>query len=159
MSTFLKLVFVAIAVLAISKLLKTGSLAGQTVGLPLEVRAITGSPIQPGKPTILEFWATWCGPCRQTIPHLNRIYNEYQPKGLQIVGLTNEEPATVLNFQKQVPMNYPVAQDQAGKYSKMFGIRGIPAMALLDAKGVVVWQGHPAAFRPEEHLPAILPKQ
>jgi thiol-disulfide isomerase/thioredoxin len=158
-STFLKLVFVAVAILAVGKLLRSGSLTGRTIELPLDVRAITGSPAQPGKPTILEFWATWCGPCRQTIPHLNQIYNEYQPKGLQIVGLTKEDAATVLNFQKQVSMRYPVAQDEGGKYSKMFGIRGIPAMALLDANGMVIWQGHPAAFRPEEHLPRILPRR
>src|SRR6478752_3500294 len=91
MRTLLKLCIVMFALLAGAKLMKTGSLSGTTLELPLELQPISGSPVQAGKPTIVEFWATWCPPCRQTIPHLNQIYTDYHGKGLQIVGITDED--------------------------------------------------------------------
>lgn len=156
MRTLLKIFVLILVVVFFKRYMETGSIAGQKLELPLEVEAISGSPAQPGKPTIVEFWATWCGPCRQTIPHLNSIYSTYGPRGLQIVGLTDESAATVAAFQRNVPMHYPVAQDTSRQYFKRFGIRGIPSMVLLDANGAVVWKGHPGEFNPQEHLEKLL---
>ena len=53
-----------------------------------------------GKPYVIEFWATWCGPCRTSIPHLNELYNKYKGKGLSIIGVSDEVKAVgkVRNF-------------------------------------------------------------
>ncbi len=52
-------------------------------------------PVLTGKPLIVEFWATWCPPCRTSIPHLNEVYKKYKDKGLEIIGVTDEDLSTV----------------------------------------------------------------
>src|SRR5260370_32162203 len=59
-----------------------------------------------GKPVLVEFWATWCPPCRKSIPHLNEIYSKYKAQGLEIVGITDEDAATLTQFPNQIPMHY-----------------------------------------------------
>jgi thiol-disulfide isomerase/thioredoxin len=96
-----------------------------------------------GKPLLVEFWATWCPPCRKSIPHLNEIYSKYKAQGLQIVGITDEDEATVKKFQKQIPMDYNVAINTPGSIYEEFGIQAIPAAFLVDKSGKIVWTGHP----------------
>lgn len=108
-----------------------------------------------GKPLIVEFWATWCPPCRASIPHLNEAYKKHQSKGLEIIGVTNEDRPTVSKFLKDVPIDYHVAFDNGGKFSKPFGIKGIPHAMLLDKEGKVVWEGHPMSL-PESELETVL---
>ncbi|HEV3211665.1 MAG TPA: TlpA family protein disulfide reductase [Chthoniobacterales bacterium] len=96
-----------------------------------------------GKPVLVEFWATWCPPCRKSIPHLNQIYAKYRSKGLEIVGITDENEATVKRFQQQVPMNYNVAINTPQSVYQQFGIEGIPTAFLVDKGGKIVWTGHP----------------
>src|SRR5438132_6811939 len=76
-------------------------------GDPLPTLALNYLGKQPelsGKPVLVEFWATWCPPCRKSIPHLNQIYAKYKSQGLVIVGITDEDETTVKKFQQQVPM-------------------------------------------------------
>lgn len=113
------------------------------------------APATAGKPLIVEFWATWCPPCRASIPHLNEVYKKYQSKGLEIIGVTNEDRPTVSAFLKGVPINYHVAFDSSGKFSKPFGIKGIPHAMILDKTGKVVWEGHPMQL-PESQLDEVL---
>ena len=96
-----------------------------------------------GKPLLVEFWATWCPPCRKSIPHLNEIYSKYKSQGLQIVGITDEDEATVKKFQKQIPMDYNVAINTPGSIYQQFGITAIPTAFLVNKSGKIVWAGHP----------------
>lgn len=110
----------------------------------IDVRFIKNKPEQTiGKPMVLEFWATWCGPCRESIPHLNDIYAKYKDKGLVVIGITEEGDDVVDAFMKKIPMNYPVAEDKKGKFAEPFGIKGIPHTMLVDKAGKIVWEGHP----------------
>ena len=62
-----------------------------------------------GKPLVLNFWATWCGPCRQEIPILKRLYDEYKSKGVEIVGISVDQyPSKVKPFVEMAKINYPV---------------------------------------------------
>ena len=122
------------------------SMVGQT--LPkLSLQWLDKKPETEGKPMIVEFWATWCPPCRSSIPHLNEIYAKYKDKGLQIVGITDEDRAKIKKFEKEVPIEYAVGLDANGKYAKPFGIQGIPHAVLVDKTGKVVWEGHPMSLK------------
>ncbi len=98
---------------------------------------------------IVEFWATWCPPCRASIPHLNELYQKYKDRGLQVVAITQEDPDSVASFVKNQgdKMTYPVAIDGDGKmadaYMLAFGENGIPHAFVIDTKGKIVWHGHP----------------
>jgi thiol-disulfide isomerase/thioredoxin len=113
------------------------------------VNWVKGEAIKPeGRITVVEFWATWCGPCRESIPHLTALQKQYLDK-VQIAGLSNEEPPTVKPFVDTMgaKMDYHIGiADQPTYNSYMEGIDGIPHAFLIDATGVVLWTGHPAAL-------------
>ena len=115
----------------------------------LGVDYIDKNPDLKGKPAIVEFWATWCPPCRATIPHLNDINKKYQDKGLVVIGITNEDKATVQKFRKSTPMEYNVAIDKKDIGEKL-GVSGIPHAFLVDKGGKIVWEGHPAQLNDAE---------
>src|SRR4051812_3558427 len=125
-----KLLLTLVILAGIAGLTQLHSRASKSnVGSPLpalKVNFLGKDPALAGKPLIVEFWATWCPPCRESIPHLNELYKKYQPKGLEAVGITNEDVATVKAFTKDVPIDYHVGLDSSGKYSSNFGITGIP---------------------------------
>jgi thiol-disulfide isomerase/thioredoxin len=94
-----------------------------------------------GKVVVVEFWATWCPPCRTAIPHLVKLYEENKAKGLVMVSLSDEPKAKVEPFMKQYKMSYIVGA--GSKTIAQYGVRGIPAAFVLDREGSVVWSGHP----------------
>lgn len=114
---------------------------------------IKGSPvkIEPGKVYIVEFWATWCGPCRTSIPHLTEVAKKYKDKNVVVVGVTKEEADVVKPFVEEqgAKMDYNVAIDPTQNvnkgYMKAFGFSGIPHAFIVDAKGKIAWHGHPMA--------------
>jgi len=116
----------------------------------LKVDYLKAKPETAGKPLIVEFWATWCGPCKQSIPHLNEINKKYKDKGLVIIGITDEPNQTIRQFIKSVPIEYNAATDKTGKISKGFGIQGIPHAMLVDKTGKIVWEGHPMSMQESE---------
>ncbi len=111
--------------------------------VPLDVRFVQGPKPAENHPLLIEFWATWCGPCRQSIPHVNELYAKYHSRGLYVVGITQEEPGVVQSFMQQVPMQYAVGLDPLGRYGKELEIKGIPHAFLLNRNGMLVWDGHP----------------
>lgn len=94
-----------------------------------------------GKVVVVEFWATWCPPCRQTIPHLIEINNKYKNKGFVIISLTNEDLKTVEPFVKANKMTYPVGVGSSS--ARDYGVSGIPHAVIVGKDGRVAWEGHP----------------
>jgi thiol-disulfide isomerase/thioredoxin len=131
-------------------LLRYAALAVLLVALPhLSGRAVKNNVgALAGKPLIIEFWATWCEPCRETIPHLNEIYKTYKDKGLEIIGITKEDEAAVQGFVKEVPINYHVGRDPESVLAAHFGITVIPHAMLVDKTGKITWEGHPLTMQP-----------
>ncbi len=110
---------------------------------PIEASYLAGSsPYVAGKPAVIEFWATWCPPCRQSIPHLNGLYESFGGK-LQVVGITQEDAATISAFREGTPIKYSIAMDSTGSLARHFGVRGIPYAVLVDSTGKIKWSGHP----------------
>jgi thiol-disulfide isomerase/thioredoxin len=116
-----------------------------------EIRATdwlnTDSPVSlaslKGRVVMVEFWATWCGPCIQGIPHLNDLQAEFGPEGFQLVSLTNEDRKTVTGFQekRKLEMNYIIGlgSETMADYS----VQGIPHALIIGRDGKMVWRGHP----------------
>ena len=115
----------------------------------LGVDYVDKTPDLKGKPAIVEFWATWCGPCVKNIPHLNEINKKFQDKGLVVIGITDEDKKTVEKFRKANPMEYNVAIDKKDIGQKL-GITGIPHAFLVDKDGKIVWEGHPSGLNDAE---------
>jgi len=95
-----------------------------------------------GRIVVLEFWATWCPPCRTTIPHLIKLHRQYGPKGVVICSLTGESKSKVENFARDMGMIYPVGCGSSS--SGVYGVRGIPHAFIVDPSGTIAWHGHPA---------------
>ncbi len=121
----------------------------------------TGKPGVPlsalkGKVIILDFWATWCGPCRQSIPDLQKLYVKYHSQGLEVVGISVDgSPAPVPEAVKQLGMTYPVvmANDIPDIRTK-FQFSGIPQLYVVDRKGRIA--GELAGYDPSRDIePAI----
>lgn len=92
------------------------------------------------KIVIVEFWATWCPPCRTSIPHLKKLHETYKDKGVVLVSLSNEPADTINEFNKKAGMTWIVG---AGSDSgSAYGVTGIPA-AFIVVDGNIVWNGHP----------------
>jgi thiol-disulfide isomerase/thioredoxin len=94
------------------------------------------------KPVLLEFWATWCPPCRTSIPHLNELHAKYKDK-IVFIGASSEAKDVITKFRESTPMKYSVAIDTDGKLGEGFGIQGIPHAIIADKSGKIVWEGHP----------------
>jgi len=78
-----------------------------------------------GRPVVIEFWATWCAPCRKTVPHLMRLQERYRAQGLVVLGLSVEDPAgdaeAVSRFAEQMGVGYTLAFAPRGLYRRMTG--------------------------------------
>jgi len=98
-----------------------------------------------GKILVVEFWATWCQPCRRTAPHLNKVHAKYKDKGVVVMGITEEKEGTVAKFLKTVSMDYHVGIDKKGKTNNTYmnGVPGIPHAFVVGRDGKVAWHGHP----------------
>jgi len=89
-----------------------------------------------GKVVLLDFWATWCAPCREEIPQFVELQTEYRDQGLQIIGISMDDgPDPVRDFYQRFHMNYPVALGNA-KIGELYGgVLGLPIAFLIDRNG------------------------
>jgi len=90
-----------------------------------------------GKAVVLEFWATWCAGCREQIPHLNQLAEQFRDKPVRFISVTDEEPGLVARFLKDYSIAGWIGIDQAGRTFRNFTVEGRPQAALIDANGVL----------------------
>jgi thiol-disulfide isomerase/thioredoxin len=90
-----------------------------------------------GKVVVLDFWATWCTGCRETIPVLARLHDKYGPKGLVVAGVSTDKgpKEKVAKFVKKMKMPYQVLWDAEDSQSKVFGFEGLPSVYVFGRDG------------------------
>lgn len=147
-----KLVFSVVLVAAVS----LGSQAGE---IGMKAPALEAMEYVKGKPAdfkgekdtiyVVEFWATWCGPCKQTIPVLTKLQKEYKDKKVRIIGISDEVKSTVAPFVEKMgdQMDYTIAVSKGGathkNYMAAFEVPGIPHAFVVNQDRRIVWEGHP----------------
>ncbi len=103
-----------------------------------------------GKVVLLEFWATWCPPCRESIPAMNELYRRYNDRGLVILGISVDKGKNVVEdlqvFIKEHPILYPVLIDNKN-INNLYGVYSIPTTILIDKEGKIVSKN--IGFSPE----------
>jgi thiol-disulfide isomerase/thioredoxin len=103
---------------------------------------LTAKPDREGKVTVIDFWATWCGPCVAAMPELDKLQKEHK-NDVVVLGLSSEAEAKVSSFLKSKKHEYSQAIDQNGRLNNAMGVQGIPHVVVLSSDGVIRWQGHP----------------
>jgi len=93
-----------------------------------------------GKIVVINFWATWCPPCRAEIPAFLSIYNKYKRKGLEIVGISLDQKGwdVITPFIKKYKITYPIVLDDGSVANEYGNIRSIPTTILVNKKGIIV---------------------
>ncbi len=109
---------------------------------------LTAVPEVKGKMALIDFWATWCPPCRKAIPELNRIHAKFRDR-LNVIGLSSESAAAVREM-RSPQIDYALAIDTQGRMASAMGVRGIPHIVIVDPEGIVRWEGFP--FTPGHEL-------
>ncbi|HEX8793180.1 MAG TPA: redoxin domain-containing protein [Polyangiaceae bacterium] len=90
-----------------------------------------------GRVVLLDFWATWCAPCRVVIPKLDDLQSRYGAQGLIVLGVSTEETQDVALFAHRMAMHYGVASDRHGQTSRTYGVVSLPTLVVIDKRGVV----------------------
>jgi peroxiredoxin len=153
---------------------RIAGLTALLIALPLFAAVDTNSPApdftlnaQSGKPVeltqfkgqvvMLNFWASWCGPCRHEMPLLDSIYKKYGTLGFTMIGVNVEPDSKAANdWLKQTPVTFPILYDTDSKVSKLYGVSGMPSTVIVDRKGTVrmIHRGYKPGDE-EEYLSSI----
>ena len=107
-----------------------------------------------GQVVMINFWASWCGPCRQEFPALDAVYRKYQPMGFTLVGINVEsEKSDAERFLGTQSVTFPILFDPDNKVSGSYGVSAMPTTVLIDRKGRVRWQHR--AYKPGDEAEYI----
>jgi len=109
-----------------------------------------------GKVVLVNFWATWCPPCRKEIPDLELLYNRFKDKGFVVLGITDEDASKVTPFVANHPMSYPVLLDPGRTVNKQFSVQGIPRTVIYNRSGKLAAQA--IDMRTQKQFLALLSK-
>ena len=140
----LKLVILFAALVAVTILAGCSTPANQASDVPqfsfssLEGKTVAMKDLA-NKVVIVDFWATWCGPCREEIPHLNELYSELKGKGLEIVGISMDTDGTdgVKDFAREFRIQYPIVMGDEKVAESFGGIIGLPTTFIIDRNGKI----------------------
>jgi thiol-disulfide isomerase/thioredoxin len=106
-----------------------------------KVSALAGAPTSidklKGRVVLLDFWASWCGPCRMLAPRLSALKDKFGAQGLSVVGITTDDAEKAAVFAEKTQMRYGIVVDKDGETSRAYGVTALPTMLLVDKKGVV----------------------
>jgi thiol-disulfide isomerase/thioredoxin len=136
----------ALRVLLIGALLATPALAVAPAGPAprFQLASMAGKPVSleqyKGQVVMLNFWASWCGPCREEMPILEKLHAKYKPMGFTMIGV-NVEPdsAEAAKWLKATPVTFPILFDTKSDVSKLYSVASMPSTVIIDRKGNLRW--------------------
>jgi thiol-disulfide isomerase/thioredoxin len=92
-----------------------------------------------GRVTLVDFWASWCGPCRQSMPNLDQLYRTYAGDGLDMIAVSvDDDPRAAKRFASSIRPHFPLAWDESGEVRERFSVFALPTSVLIDPRGLVV---------------------
>jgi thiol-disulfide isomerase/thioredoxin len=109
---------------------------------------VTAEPAREGKFVLLDFWATWCPPCRKAVDELNDLHAKFGDR-LVVIGISDEDVGTVRDFTTK-KIKYFSAVDEEAVLKKKYEVEGVPHVVIINPAGTVVWEGFP--FLPGHEL-------
>jgi peroxiredoxin len=113
--------------------------AASDFSLPLLAGGTQSLNALKGRVVLLNFWATWCPPCREEMPSMEALYRRLNRRGLELLAVDiQEQRGQVSAFTENYGLSFPMALDTAGRISGTYGVRGIPTTFIIDREGMIV---------------------
>ena len=112
-----------------------------------------------GKPVVIVFWATWCGPCKRELPALKELYTKYSPKGVVFLSVAvgwRQTEENIARFQALQQIPYPVLWDKSNEVSDQYNVHSIPTNLILDQDGIVRYREFALTSEAEDVLSAMV---
>jgi thiol-disulfide isomerase/thioredoxin len=125
---------------------------GVKLGKPLpenDLQYLGVPPVTTDKLLLIDFWATHCAPCVASISEINALHDKFAPKGLVIIGISDETEAKVKPFLLKHPMRYASAIEGSKSIHKALQIKALPYSIFVDGKGKIMWRGQPSEITDE----------
>lgn len=124
----------------------TGGMIGKPAPdftLPVAANGDPGARMQladlKGRPVVLDFWASWCGPCAAQAPILDRLARKYESRGLVVLGVNvDDPPAIAKEYARRKGLSYPILVDPTDQISQTYGVRQLPSLIVIDRQGNVL---------------------
>jgi peroxiredoxin len=143
----------ACAVFAVVAASASSAIAPATPAPDFTLRAMSGPSLhlkeQRGRVVMVNFWATWCAPCRQEMPHLNRLYDKYRAAGFVLLGVNvDEDNAKAAEVATKLGVTFPILLDSEKTVSKLYDVSTMPSTMIIDREGRVryVHRGYLAGY-------------